>query len=290
MMRLFQGPSLQEIAVELEGSFGNGSHKGQGFVGVANHEVEPVLSAGLLVASPWFIRGNPENSSRARLVCFHSMGTGASLFTPFLTDPPDGLDPIAVQLPGRETRTDEAVLSSMSEVVSGILGEMEKSVGSPHIFWGHSFGGIIAFEILRALRRQGKPLPRLLVTGTIAPHLVRLWQKRDVLLRILAEDNDPEYLLAVSRYVDNADFVRSILPQMRRDMPLLLGYRFDEEECLDVPITAFASRQDDIVYRDEIAAWRTHTKDFNLVEVDGDHWFLHRNRELLLETLAAMVR
>ena len=290
MMRLFQGPSLQEIAVELEGSFGNGSSEGQSFVGAANHEFEPVLSAGLSVASPWFIRGNPANGSRARLVCFHSMGTGASLFTPFLTDPPDGLDTIAVQLPGRETRTDESILSSMSEVVSGILGEMEKSVGTPHVFWGHSFGGIIAFEILRALRRQGKPLPRLLVTGTIAPHLVRLWQKRDVLLRILAEDHDPDYLLALSRYVDNADFVRSILPQMRRDMPLLLGYQFDEEESLDVPITAFASRQDDMVYRDEIAAWRTYTKEFNLVEVDGDHWFLHRNRELLLETLAAMVR
>jgi acyl transferase domain-containing protein len=45
MMRLFQGPSLQEIAVELEGSFGNGSHERYSFVGVANHEVEPVLSA-----------------------------------------------------------------------------------------------------------------------------------------------------------------------------------------------------------------------------------------------------
>jgi surfactin synthase thioesterase subunit len=205
-------------------------------------------------------------------------------------DPPDGLDAIAVQLPGRETRADEAVLTNMSDIVSGILGEMETSVGTPDIFWGHSFRGIIAFEVLKAFRRQGKPLPRLLVTSTIAPHLIRLWQKRDVLLRIMAEDYSPDYLLAVSRYVDNADFVRSILPLMRRDTPLLLGYQIEEEEILDVPITAFAARQDDMVYPDEVAAWKSYTKEFNLVEVDGDHWFLHRNRKLLLETLAAMAR
>lgn len=217
------------------------------------------------------------------------MGVGASLFTHFLTDPPDGLDPIAVQLPGRESRADEAVATSMSEIVSGILGEMEKVVGTPHIFWGHSFGGIVAFEVLRALRRQGKPLPRLLLTGTIAPQLIQLWQRRDVLLQSLREDYSPEYLMAVSRYVDDADFVRSILPLMRRDAPLLLDYRFSDDDPLDVPITAFAARQDDMVYRDEIAAWKRHAKEFDLIEVDGDHWFLHRNRKVLRETLATMV-
>ncbi|KAK5214208.1 hypothetical protein LTR41_000400 [Exophiala xenobiotica] len=292
VMRLFQGPSLQEIALEIESSFGNGSREGQSLLDVAtSHEAEPILPAGLSVASPWFIRRKAAaNGFHQRVICFHSMGTGASLFTPFLLDPPDGVDAIAVQLPGRETRADEAVLTNMSEIVSGILGEMETSVGTPDIFWGHSFGGIIAFEVLKALRRQGKPLPRLLVTGTIAPHLIRLWQKRDVLLRIMAEDYSPDYLLAVSRYVDNADFVRSILPLMRRDTPLLLGYQIEEEEILDVPITAFAARQDDMVYPDEVAAWKTYTKEFKLVEVDGDHWFLHRNRKLLLETLAAMAR
>ncbi|KAK5182464.1 hypothetical protein LTR44_005476 [Exophiala sp. CCFEE 6388] len=288
VMRFFQGPNLQEIALEVEGSFSNGSREGQSLLDVPNHEAVPMLSAGLSIASPWFIRRKSASSFHTRAVCFHSMGTGASLFAPFLMDPPEGMDAIAVQLPGRETRADEAVLTNMSDVVSGILGELETSVETPYIFWGHSFGGIIAFEVLKALRRQGKPLPRLLVTGTIAPHLIQLWQKRDVLLRVMADDYSPEYLLAVSRYVDNPDFVHSILPLMRKDTPLLLGYQFDEEGILDVPITAFAARQDDMVYPDEVAGWRTYTTSFNLIEVDGDHWFLHRHRKLLLQTFATM--
>jgi surfactin synthase thioesterase subunit len=51
-------------------------------------------------------------------------------------------------------QVEEAVPTSMSEVISGILGEMDQVVKTPHIFWGHSFGGIVAFEVLKALRRQ----------------------------------------------------------------------------------------------------------------------------------------
>ena len=50
----------------------------------------------------------------------------------------------------------------------------------------------------------------------------------------------------------------------------------------DDPITAFAARQDEVVYADEVREWAQHTDGgFELIEVDGDHWFLNRNRELI---------
>ncbi|KAJ5356330.1 hypothetical protein N7517_010939 [Penicillium concentricum] len=250
LMRLFEGPSIQEIAVELNSSFQNGHLESQK-TDAANDIYEGGTSSELSTLSKWFIGGSAVNSSCPRLVCFPSMGAGASLFAPFLMDPPIGLSPVAVQLPGRENRSEEAILTTMSEVVSGILSEMDKVVGAPYIFWGHSFGGIIAFEVIRALRRQGKPLPRLLITGTIAPHLIKIWQKRDVLLQSFNQDYSPEYLMAISQYVDNPDFVRSILPMLGNDAPLLLNYRFAEEGPLDIPITAFTARQDEMVYPDE---------------------------------------
>ncbi|KAJ5592205.1 hypothetical protein N7537_009109 [Penicillium hordei] len=289
LMRLFEAPSLQEIAVELNGSFQNSHVEGGNGTDAANHTSEHVPSVGLSVLSKWFIGGKISNASSPRLVCFHSMGASASLFTPFLVDPPHGLNAIAVQLPGRENRSEEAVLSNMSEVVSGILGEMDEVVGAPKVFWGHSFGGIIAFEVLRALRKQEKPLPRLLVTGTIAPNLIKRWQTRGVILQVIPQDFSPEYAMAISRYIDDVEFLRSILPAMRKDAPLLLNYRFSEEDPLDIAITAFAARQDEVVYPDEVAAWGTHAKEFNIFEVDGDHWFLHRNRNILRDTLAGWV-
>lgn len=110
------------------------------------------------------------------------------------------------------------------------------------------------------------------------------------MLHVFQKDHSPEYMMAVSRYVDDADFVRSILPIMRQDAPLLLNYQYHEEEPLDIPITTFAARQDDMVYPDEVAAWKGQAKEFRLIEVDGDHWFLYRNRELIRETLEGMVK
>ena len=73
---------------------------------------------------------------------------------------------------------------------------------------------------------------------------------------------------------------------MRRDYPLLKSYRFQPTSPLNCPITAFAARQDDMVYTDEIREWARHTCGrFELIEVDGDHWFLNRNRERITATL-----
>ena len=46
------------------------------------------------------------------------------------------------------------------------------------------------------------------------------------------------------------------------------------------------SPQDDMVYTDEIREWGKQTRSrFDLIEVDGDHWFLNRNRDRILATL-----
>ncbi|KAH7476085.1 Mycocerosic acid synthase [Fusarium oxysporum f. sp. matthiolae] len=288
LMRLFQGPSLQEIANEVSVQMGNETNNLTNSENGSGSDDDHGMYDGLSVVSKWFVRGVPPVKTRGRLFLFHPMGTGASFFAPFLLDPPEGFDTVAVQLPGREGRNDEPVPSQMAEIVTGIVSEIGE-IGAQDVFWGHSFGGVVAFETLRALKRRRSILPRLVVTGTIAPHLVRLWQKRDVLLRVMADDYSPDYMLAVSRYVDDANFFRALLPKMKKDMPFLMGYQYvEEDETLGVPITAFAARQDDVVYADEIQPWASHTGDFRLFEVDGDHWFVHRNRDLLRQTLERM--
>jgi surfactin synthase thioesterase subunit len=110
------------------------------------------------------------------------------------------------------------------------------------------------------------------------------------MLKAMIADNSPEYLISLSRYVDDPEFLKSIIPLMRRDWPLLKNYRFQTGSLLNCPITAFAARQDDMVYTDEIREWSKHTQGgFELIEVDGDHWFLNRNREKITATFREIV-
>ena len=109
------------------------------------------------------------------------------------------------------------------------------------------------------------------------------------MLKAMVADNSPEYLVSLSRYVDDPEFLKAILPGMRRDFPLLKSALYQDAPPLNCPITAFAARQDDMVYTDEIREWSRHTAGgFDLIEVEGDHWFLNRNRALITATLRAI--
>ncbi|KAJ2974958.1 hypothetical protein NQ176_g5785 [Zarea fungicola] len=285
LIRLFQGPTLEEIAVELHETFYKGGSSAQSPTNsIAQDASEFILGREFSTLSPGLIQGTGGRTGKL-VVCFHAMGGGASQFYPFLSNCPEGISISAVQLPGRENRADEPIPGSLTEAVAGILSDLDRLGGPPDLFWGHSLGGIIAFEVIRALRRQGKQLPRLLITSTIAPQLARCLQRREQFLQMAAEDCSPEYVLATTLNVEGADFGRSILPMTRKDAPLLAGYEYHEEEMLNLPIFAVAGREDDIVYQDEVAGWKAQCRQFKMMNVEGGHWSLQRNEELLWKAI-----
>jgi len=290
LIKLLKGPSIADLATDLLGLLSGGTAPdAAGPTGMAR-TTEPFSLAdleGVQVLNPWLIRGRGHAEAALRLVCFHSMGVGASLFTKFLLDPWDECDILAVQTPGRENRAQESPAPSVEVLADQIAEQLLPLLDRPAVIWGHSFGGIVAAEVIRRLRaRQQREPFHLLVTGTIPPHLIQVWQHRTVILKSMEAENSPEYLISLSRYVDDAQFLKSILPNFRRDWPLLEGYRFHPLAPLRCPITALAARQDEVVYADEVREWAQYTEaDFELTEVDGDHWFLDRNRKRIISIL-----
>ncbi len=291
LIKLVNGPSLDQISAELLPQL---IREDQGCLANAPTDLQAgpdngtlLLTMGAQQLSPWLIRGRSTGRERRRLLCFHSMGVGASLFTHFLLNPPTDTDIVAVQLPGRENRADEPFLQSVEDIVAQLDAQLSTLTDRPYVIWGHSFGGIIAFELVRCWREQGKKLPaHLHLTGTIAPDKVALWQSREVLRRVTVEENRAQYLMSLARYVEDPEFIERILPIMRRDMPILQTYRFHEQRRLPLDITCWAAHQDDMVYPDEVALWQAHgTGSFQLHQVEGDHWFLNRNKDAITAVL-----
>jgi NADPH:quinone reductase-like Zn-dependent oxidoreductase/surfactin synthase thioesterase subunit/acyl carrier protein len=286
MIKLLRGPSITTLAEELLCQLVSGADDFATAKSTAKGSAAFTLAdlEGVRVLSPWLIRGSGNADAPNRLICFHSMGVGASLFTKFLLQPPVGYDILAVQTPGRENRLAEPVAESLDALADQIAPQLLPLFDRRVVIWGHSFGGIVAHEVIRRLseRHHLKPI-HFVVTGTVAPHLMYLWHNREVMLKVMVADNSPEYLISLSRYVDDQEFLKEIIPLMRRDHKLMMSYRYQAKPPLHCPITAFAARQDDMVYTDEIREWAQHTDaGFELIEVDGDHWFLNRNRERIL--------
>ncbi|WBB87877.1 lantibiotic dehydratase [Micromonospora sp. WMMC264] len=234
----------------------------------------------------WFVSAGSRPEAPVRLFCLPYAGAGASAFRRWASEFGESVDVTPVQLPGRENRITEDPRFSVAEVADAIASRADR----PYAIYGHSMGGRLGFDVVRELRRTGRPLPlRLYVGGARAPHvrtpgpfdgLSRA--SDDELLRRLGEGGGlPAELL------DHPELVELLLPLLRADFGRVDDYRHVPGEPLPVPIVAFAGRTDRAVTRDQNAAWAEHTAaGFTLHELDGGHFFLHDR----LPELAALIR
>ncbi|MEU4717886.1 thioesterase domain-containing protein, partial [Micromonospora purpureochromogenes] len=233
----------------------------------------------------WFVSPGSRPQAPVQLFCLPYAGAGASAFRRW----PEGIGPdvevLAVQLPGRENRISEDPRFTVPDVAAAIAGRADR----PYAIYGHSMGGRVGFEVVRELRRTGRPLPlRLYVGGARAPHVTA-----PSLFDGLSRVDDDELLRRLgaggglpAELLEHPELVQLLLPLLRADFGRVDSYRYVPGEPLPVPLVAFSGRHDRAVSREQSEAWAAHTSaGFTLHEIDGGHFFL---TDRLPELLAAI--
>jgi medium-chain acyl-[acyl-carrier-protein] hydrolase len=236
----------------------------------------------------WTLFPARNEQARVRLFCFPYAGGGASLFNAWPRGLPPHVEVVAVQPPGREGRLGETPYSDLARLVAAMVPELRPHMDRPFAFFGHSNGGLMAFEVARALRREGGPMPRhLFVGGRPAPQV-----ERDENIHDLPHD---EFIDALRRYagtpeevLQHAEIMELVMPLLRADFALGETYVYRQEPPLDVPITAYGGEFDAEVPAEEIEAWREQTSAaFRCQMYPGDHFFINGHRGELLRDLSA---
>ncbi|MDN5202950.1 SDR family NAD(P)-dependent oxidoreductase [Fulvivirgaceae bacterium BMA10] len=287
LMKIAKGPSIEELSAQLLEELNQEEE-------VSTNEDTSGIDNGenVEIVNDWLVRNKGNRQTiKKRVFCIHPVGAGASMFSHFIYNPPKDTDIMAFQLPGRENRKDEKPYEDIQKLIPDMAEAVLPLLDVPFIILGHSFGGIIGFELVRYLREHYNISPaQLFITGTIAPQLTKGWKKRDVINETSIESNSEEKLLSLMNYIDDVEFIKRILPVMRKDMPIIMTYPYTPLEPLDIPITAFAADKDEVVLINEVACWKEQTKsNFTLEVVEGDHWFLSRNKKLILQRLTEAV-
>ena len=223
-----------------------------------------------------------------RLFCFPFAGGGASVFRGWERDLPPGVDVFAAQYPGHETRIAEAPFHELRALLDSLDEAIAPWLDRPFALFGHSMGALVAFELVRKLRREGRAQPKqLFVSARRAPHLPP--SRPDV------HDKSDEELIAelqrISAFpaevLEHPELMQLLLPIVRADFQLVETHQHADEAPLVIPITAFAGRRDAVVRVDQVEAWREHTNGaFALHEIDGDHLFVRGERAAVLRAMA----
>ncbi|MFE9932329.1 thioesterase II family protein [Streptomyces sp. NPDC005533] len=236
----------------------------------------------------WSVRGEHRTDPRVRLYCFHHAGGSASEFTRWHRYLPQDVDVCAVQLPGRGARVGERPHTRMRPLVEELAGQIGTDL--PTVFFGHSFGALVAFELARALVEAGGPAPRhLFLSARPAPGLVT----HEGSIHDLPEE---EFLDVVERrhggvpaeLREHPELRRMVLPYFRADYEVIETYRPEASGPLPVPATVLGGTDDGIPL-EQLEAWQEHLGGpFALRMFPGDHFYLRPRRTAVLNLVRAV--
>ncbi len=212
------------------------------------------------------------------LFCFPWAGGGTTGFRGWAerVDAEAGICP--VRLPGRESRSSEKPFEEMEALVEALVEAIRPYLKRDFAFLGHSMGAGIAFELTRALRRNGLPLPsRLTVSSARAPQLRSTPVARPEPL----DEELMEQLRKLGGLPDEPELVRLALPALRADTRLYRRYVYRAEAPLGIPIDVYGGSEDESLKLEHLEAWREQTTGpFTLTLLPGGHFFFGSSHTL----------
>ena len=178
----------------------------------------------------------------------------------------------------------EASLGSLDEILENAYKHIRPLLDVPCMFFGHSMGALIAFELARLLHREGAPLPRVLfVSGARAPQTV--WKRKtfdlpkDEFLEELYRLNGiPEELIREKGFID------MFLPALRVDFRICQTYSFSAGDLLPVSIHTFGGVDDSDVTKEDLQGWAEHTTGgSSVMMIQGDHFFITTSQQEVVD-------
>lgn len=239
-------------------------------------------------AERWLAYREANPRARLRMFCFPYAGGGASAYRGWGASLPQEIEVCPVQLPGREGRLREQPFTRPEELIQAVTDALIPWFDLPFVFFGHSMGAMIGFELSRELRRRGRTLPlHLFVSGRRAPQL----PTRDEPIHDLPEPEFIERLRELNgtpeEVLQHAELMKLLTPLLRADFAVNETYFYAQEEPLDPGISAFGGLADSDVGRDDVEAWSIQTRGrFRMRMMPGDHFFLHPQKDLIIESVA----
>lgn len=230
---------------------------------------------------------------RLRLVCFPHAGGTAGFFRDWSGRLPEGVELWAIQYPGRENRISEPLVPEMHALADLIAEQLRGALDGPTVFFGHSMGAAVAYEVLCRLTSDdaGHPVRQLIASGCGAPHRIRAFAGHEG-AHLLDDDALVAQLKKLgtggAALLDDEDMREMLLPPIRNDYALIQSYTGAPSFPLAVDIDAYAGDADEAVSEDDLRAWSevtggraTHRR------FPGGHFYLSEHPEQTAEAVNA---
>ena len=101
-----------------------------------------------------------------RVICFHHAGGTATFYGKWREYIRDDIEILSFMLPGHDRRMREDFCDNLKEVVQDIVNCGLEMFDLPFILYGHSMGGLMAYELAKLLEMNYHICPdKLIISG-----------------------------------------------------------------------------------------------------------------------------
>ncbi|MCX4911506.1 thioesterase II family protein [Streptomyces sp. NBC_00878] len=238
----------------------------------------------------WIRRYRPRPDAGARLVCLPHAGGSASFYFPVATAMPEAVDVLALQYPGRQDRRAEPCVSNIPDLADLVTAALLPWTDRPLLFFGHSMGATLGFEVARRLERDhGVVLLGLFASARRAPSRKRA--------EAVYREDDEGIIREVRRLsgtdsaiLDDVELIRMALPAIRADYRAAETYEYEPGPKLNCPLVSLVGDDDPKVDLDEARAWSEHTENtFEFRVFKGGHFYLTSHQPEIVRLLSSRV-
>lgn len=222
-----------------------------------------------------------------RLFCFPYAGGGPQVFAGWPARLPDGVELWSESAPGRGARFDEPPLASLPRRISELRHGMTPLLDRPCLFFGHSNGALVAFELARSLQQAGLSAPgRVIISAKRAPHLpprrapLHGLPTPELIERLESMGNTPPEILRDRELMD------IFLPTLRADFALAETHDCALAPPLAAPVTLFHGDADTDIPLSDMRAWKVFLLHEPAVQrFPGGHFFLEECVEAVTDAI-----
>ena len=234
----------------------------------------------------WVRCFHPAPDRPVQLVCFPHAGGSASFYFPVSEQLSPVAEVFAVQYPGRQDRRKETSPDDLHVLADQVHAAVRDTVRRrPTVFFGHSMGATLAFEVTRRLEADGDGPAHLFASGRRAPSTTR-----DEHVHEQSDDRMVSELTLLAgtdtSLLGDEEILRMVLPAIRSDYTAIETYRCAPDVTVRAPLTVLTGDADPKTTEEEAQAWRGHTTGaFDLHVRPGGHFFLASDAPAIIAML-----
>jgi surfactin synthase thioesterase subunit len=200
---------------------------------------------------------------RPVLVCLPQAGAGCGVFRSWQEVMGDAATVVGVQLPGRENRFTDPMPESFAAAVADIVAAVAEL--RPSVLFGHSLGGLIGYEVARALPA---PPSVLVVAAALPPH------RSGRVAGSIALDTDEGFAKTLAEKELDEDMRELAMETLRQDAALSATYTDPGGAQVACDLHAWGGDDDERVPAARVAEWRDYTAGaFHTRQFPGGHDF-----------------